>query len=284
MSRNASTIRGVWRSVVFLSLTFVLLPPFMLAQVTHRGWARRIVRLWSRSCCRLVGLNVRRYGRLVDRQPALLVANHVSYVDMPVIAAHADVIFVAKREVAGWPLFGLIARVARTIFIDRVPTQAARQCRLMRKRLARGENLLLFPEGTSSDGSDLLPFKTSLFEAAHDAGNGLSVPVQPLSLAYVGFRDGTTFAPEERGLYAWHGDATMLPHLWRMLQHPGAEVVIHFHPPVRSEDFASRKDLAEYARRMIGQGLAHDLAGGRGRLVQGVGGEEREERPAAVSG
>jgi 1-acyl-sn-glycerol-3-phosphate acyltransferase len=271
-------LRAAWRSALFLALTFGLIGPFMLAQATHRGWSRRIVRLWSVGCCRIVGLRVHHYGRPAAAQPALLVANHVSYLDIPVIAAHVAVIFVAKREVATWPLFGPIARIARTIFIDRVATAAARQCRLLRKRLGQGETLLLFPEGTSSLGDGLLPFKSTLFEASHDETGFGGVPVQPVSLAYVGFAGGLPFQPGERELYAWVGEGTMLPHLWRMMRQPGAEVVIRFHPVVRPEEFASRKELAGYAWQAISRGLEHDLQ------ARAAGEMAPEERPAVASG
>lgn len=274
-------MRAACRAALFLCLTFGLIPPFLVAQVASARLSRRIVRLWSRGCLKICGLVVTRHGRPCPEQPALLVANHVSYLDIPVIAAHVPVIFIAKREVAGWPLFGFLARISRTVFIDRLASHAARQCQLLRRRLRQGETLLLFPEGTSSDGSDLLPFKSSLFEAAQD--ETASVPLQPLSLAYLGFSDGTPFAADQRELYAWTGDATMLPHLWRMMKQPGAEIVLHFHPPARPEDFASRKALTAYAYEAIRQSLLHDLDGVRRRPAPDPLAED-DERPAIASG
>ena len=281
MSSGPAFLRAAWRSSLFLALTFGLIPPFLFAQATSARLSRWIVRSWSRGCPRICGLKVTRYGRSCAEQPALLVANHVSYLDIPVIAAHVPVIFIAKREVAGWPLFGFLARISRTIFIDRVASHAARQCRLLRRRLQQGETLLLFPEGTSSDGSDLLPFKSSLFEAAQDEAG--SVPLQPLSLAYVGFRNGVPFESEQRELYAWTGDATMLPHLWRMMKQPGAEIVLHFHPAVRPEDLGTRKALTAYAYRSIRQGLLHDLDRARRRPLEDALADD-DERPAIASG
>lgn len=281
MSPAGSSLRAAWRACLFLTLTFGLIPPFMLAQATSAQLSGWIVRAWSRGCLRICGLDITRYGRPCPDQPALLVANHVSYLDIPVIAAHVPVIFIAKREVAGWPLFGFLARISRTILIDRVASQAAYQCRLLAGRLRKGETLLLFPEGTSSDGSDLLPFKSSLFEAAHDEAG--SVPLQPLSLAYVGFRDGAPFESEQRLLYAWTGDATMLPHLWRMMKQPGAEIVLHFHPPARPEDLGSRKALSAYAYQSIRHGLLHDLGRARRRPLEDALADD-DERPVIASG
>ncbi|MDX1540035.1 MAG: lysophospholipid acyltransferase family protein [Geminicoccaceae bacterium] len=281
MTSAVATLRAAWRASLFLILTFGLIPPFLLAQLTSDRWSRAIVRSWSRGCLKICGIEVTRHGRPCPELPALLVANHVSYLDIPVIAAHVPVIFIAKREVRSWPLFGFLARISRTVFIDRIASHAARQCRLLRRRLRRGETLLLFPEGTSSDGSDLLPFKSSLFEAVQDETG--SVPLQPLSLAYLGFSDGTPFASDQRELYAWTGDATMLPHLWRMMKQPGAEVVLHFHPPARPEAFASRKALSAYAFGAIRQSLRRDLEGAGRRPLEDALAED-DERPAIAPG
>lgn len=282
MSAPPSVLRGLWRSCLFLGLTAILIPPYLFGQTLRPGLARAVARLWGRASCRIAGLAVHRYGRPAEDRPTLYVANHVSYLDIPIIAAAVDAVFVAKREVASWPLFGFIARIGRTIFIDRNPTHADAECALLCRTLVRGESLLLFPEGTSSDGSGVLPFKSSLFEAASKA-RAEPVPVQPVSLAYRGFRTGPLFNGEERLLYAWCGDMTLLPHLWTMLTLPGAEVVLHFHPPVAPSSFESRKALAEYARSQIAESVR---AGTRSdaplRPVVEEG--EVEERPAVAGG
>jgi lyso-ornithine lipid O-acyltransferase len=281
MTPERSVVRGTWRACLFLLLTGVLVPPYLVCRGLRPSWAWKVARMWNRGCVRIAGLVVRRYGRPCESRPALLVANHVSYLDIPVLAAAVDCVFVAKREVAGWPLIGYLARIARTVFIDRIAMQTPAQCKLLRKRLARGDNLLFFPEGTSSDGSALLPFKSSLFEAASDEGAGASAQLQPISIAYVRFCDGAAFEGNERLLYAWCGDAIMVPHLWSVLTLPGAQVVLYFHPPVRPEAFASRKELADYARRMIADGLESSLRGARPGFVADDAGVD--ERPAIAS-
>jgi len=282
MTVQRSVLRGLWRSCLFLGVTVLLVPPYLFGQAFRPALARAVARLWGRASCRIAGLVVRRYGRPAEDRPTLYVANHVSYLDIPIIAAAVDAIFVAKREVASWPLFGFIARIGRTIFIEREPTHADAECALLCRVLARGESLLLFPEGTSSEGSDVLPFKSSLFEAALRA-RAEPVPVQPVSLSYRGFRSGPVFEGEERLLYAWCGEMTLLPHLWKMLTLPGAEVVLHFHPPVAPPSLESRKALAEYARRQIAESVR---TGTRGAAPLGPAVEdgEVEERPAVAGG
>lgn len=281
MTEKRSVLRAVLRCSALLAVTAVLVPPFLLGQALNLHLARASARLWHRVALRIAGVAVRRYGRPSEAMPTLFVANHVSYLDVPAIGAVVDAIFVAKREVEGWPLLGFLARVGRTVFIERNPAQAAAECALLRRRLAKRESLLLFPEGTSSDGSDVLPFKSSLFEAATLPGRR-SVPVQPISLAYRGFRGGAPFAGEERLLYAWCGDATMVPHVWTMLSLPGAEVIMQFHPPVAPETFASRKALAEHAQKRIASGLSAGLGG---QEAAGVADDEAlTERPAIAAG
>jgi 1-acyl-sn-glycerol-3-phosphate acyltransferase len=281
MTPKRSVVRGTWRACLFLLLTAVLVPPYLVCRGLRPSWAWKVARTWNRGCVRIAGLVIRRYGRPCESRPALLVSNHVSYLDVPVLGAAVDCVFVAKREVASWPLIGYLARIARTVFIDRIAAQAPAQCKLLRKRLRRGDNLLLFPEGTSSDGSALLPFKSSLFEAASEESACTSAQIQPISIAYARFRGGGAFEGDERLLYAWCGEAIMLPHLWSVLTLPGAEVILHFHPPVRPEAFASRKELADYARRMIAGGLESSLRGARPGLI--ADDAEVDERPAIAS-
>lgn len=274
MTPERSVARGVWRACLLVLLTGVLVPPYVVFRGLRPSWAGQVARLWHRASLRIAGLSVHRYGRPCETRPALLVANHVSYLDIPVLGTAIDCVFVAKREVASWPLIGYLARMARTIFIDRVAAHAPIQCTMLRKRLAGGESLLVFPEGTSSDGSDLLPFKSTLFEAATGDNAGASILVQPISIAYTRSRDGRALEGEARLLYAWCDDAILLPHLWNVLTLPGAEITLHFHPSVRPDAFASRKELAAYARRMIAGGLETSLRGDRPGFA-----DEMDERP-----
>lgn len=278
--------RSLWRATLrfsaFLAVTAILVPPFLLGQAFRPSLARAAARGWHRACLRLAGITVRRYGRPSVASPTLFVANHVSYLDIPVVGAAVDAAFVAKREVEGWPLFGFLARIGRAVFIERNPTRADAECELLRHRLQKGESLLLFPEGTSSDGSDTLPFKSSLFEAA-TAPAATPVPVQPVTLAYRGFPDGQPFLGEERLLYAWCGDATLLPHLWKMLGLPGADVVLQFHPPLAADAFVSRKALAEHARRQIADAL-HTTLSGRPTAESAPDDGRLAERPAIAAG
>ena len=123
------------------------------------------------------------------------------------------------------------------------------------KRLVTGESLILFPEGTSSDGGRVLPFKSALFAAAEARRPRSAIKVQPVTISYVRLRCGLPIDYALRPLYAWYGDMSLAPHLWAVLGLPGAVVEVRFHVPVVAVDFASRKALAQHAERQVGEGL-----------------------------
>ncbi len=164
----------------------------------------------------------------------------------------------SKAEVSRWPIFGWLAKLQRTIFVERADRAgAARQRDEIRRRLDAGDNLILFPEGTSGDGIHLLPFKSTLFAAAEDE----RVMVQPVSVVYR-LLDGIPLGRFYRPFFAWYGDMTMAPHLWKMLGLGQLTVVMTFHEPVRLKDFGSRKLLSEHCatnhRRRHGRGCLPD--------------------------
>ncbi len=211
-----------------------------------------------RACRALTGLSIRRLGRPATRKPVLYVANHVSYLDIVAMGSLLDATFVAKREVSAWPLFGWLARIGRTVFISRSPQHVGAERDLLVSRLAAGESLLLFPEGTTGDGSRVLPFKSALFSSV---GEGGGTPwVQPISVAYTRLTDGRPITPALSGLYAWFGDAALVPHLWSVFGLEGAEMDVIFHPLIDARTFPSRKALARHCEAEIARGLSWSRA------------------------
>jgi 1-acyl-sn-glycerol-3-phosphate acyltransferase len=181
----------------------------------------------------------------------------VSWLDIVILSAVARVSFVAKREVAGWPLFGTMARLQRTVFIDRDRRhRAAAHADDITSRLAENDVIVLFPEGTSHDGSSVLRFKSSLF-AASTAPN---VAIIPVSLAY-GRRWGLPMMRRERPRFAWYGDMQLVPHLWNFLGEGPLGVSVVFHPPLSVETGLDRKAAAEASERAIRGGLIAALHG-----------------------
>lgn len=235
-------VRATGRAALLLGLTGVLLPPALIASALTGRSPDLINRSWYRGACRIAGIRVRTVGAPVRGQPVLFASNHVSYVDIPAIGTVIDVAFIAKAEVADWPLFGLLAKLANSVFLKRDRSEVRAQRDRLAGMLADGASLYLFPEGTSSDGRQVLPFKSALLDAA---GAGDCV-VQPVSLVY----------HDDHADYAWYGDMTLVPHLGKVLTLPGVDLDIVFHAPVRSAEFASRKDLARHLEAVVASGFA----------------------------
>jgi lyso-ornithine lipid O-acyltransferase len=249
----------VVRLSFYLLLTLPLMPVQALLVAGGSAWARRLPRLYHHWSCRILGFRVAVQGERSAQRPTLFVANHVSYVDIEILGGVIEGSFIAKAEVARWPLFGRLAKLQRTVFVDRRIRSTAAQRDAIRERLDAGDDLILFPEGTASDGNRVLPFKSALFSVADYAGPG-TLTVQPVSIAYLRL-DGIPMGRAYRPFFAWYGDMTLAPHLWTMLGLGTVEVAVTFHPPVTLAEFGSRKALAEHCHRVIAAGMASALAG-----------------------
>ena len=261
MRIRPSPFRAVVRGFLFFVLTILLLPPYVLC---FSAWPRAHYAArstWCRAVCRLLGLRVRVIGAADRRGKVLFAANHVSYLDIPVLAGLLDATFVAKSEVAGWPLLGLLCKWGRTVFINRSAAEAKAQTRMLRERLGRGESLVLFPEGTSTDGSGVVAFKSALFNIAENLPGGTNLVVQPISIAYVRTLDGTPLVGPLTELYCWYGDATLFPHLKRVFGLEGAIVEVHFHTAIPVGEGTNRKDLARRCHAAVSEGVAASHAG-----------------------
>jgi lyso-ornithine lipid O-acyltransferase len=186
-----------------------------------------------------------------------MVANHVSWMDIFVMNAPRPLYFVAKSEVGGWPGIGWLARATGTVFIRRDPREAQAQALLFEARLRAGHRLCFFPEGTSTDGVRLLPFKPTLFAAFFAHGLAEILQVQPVSLVYRGPRG------QDARFYGWWGEMSFGAHLLRVLAAwPQGSVEVVFHPPVAVADFPGRKELARHAEGAVRAGLRVGLPAG----------------------
>lgn len=199
-------------------------------------------------------------GRPLIKGPALFVANHVSYIDIAALGSFLDASFVSRADIRDWPVFGFLATLQRTIFIERNPRYVREQMKELSARLAAGDRLVLFPEGTSSDGNTILPFKSSLFAAAEIEVEGHPVQVQPISIAYTRL-DGMPLGRLLRPIYAWYGDMEFAPHFWHMLGFGRFCVEITLHDPVTLDQFRSRKELTQYCERVVTAGFSRALSG-----------------------
>jgi len=263
--RLGSPALRVRRLLIYLGWTVLLMPVQALGLALRRQWTTRLPRFYHRSCCRILGLKVRRIGRPTQARPVLFAANHISYLDITVLGSLLAVSFIAKREVARWPLFGWLARLQRSVFIDRQVRSTREQRDSIAGRLAGNEALVLFAEGTSGDGNRILPFKSALFSVADSKALDRpddEIAVQPVSIAYTRL-DGMPIGRRLRPLFAWYGSMSLAPHLWTVLGLGTVEVVVEFHPPTTLAQCGSRKALARYCEERVATGMASALSGRR---------------------
>jgi len=260
------TARLALALTVFATATPVLMLWQAAALSTGLIDQRRVPRLWHRMVTGLLGLRIHVYGAPAQQRPLLIASNHVSWTDIMVLGASSDVHFIAKAEVASWPLFGLLAKLQRTVFIDRTRRRSAgEQAGAIAERLADGEPMVLFAEGTTSDGNRLLPFKSTLFAAAQMAlGTSGDAAVQPVAIVYTGLH-GMPMGRRNRMKASWIGDQTLLPHLSHLLGRGGIDVELHFGEPIAFGPDVNRKQMAREAedqvRRMIGAALSGSARG-----------------------
>jgi 1-acyl-sn-glycerol-3-phosphate acyltransferase len=254
-------LRAVVILVTFLGFTALCMPVQWLLLKLGASAARTFPYWYHRHVARIFGMCITVIGKPVTGQGVLLVANHTSWADIVIFSAVTPISFVAKAEVAKWPFFGTLARLQRTVFVERQRRSATGDVRdAIRDRLLAGDALVLFPEGTSHDGNTVLPFKSALLGAAEARlADGHYVKVQPVSAAFTGLW-GMPMGREHRPLFAWYGDMEMVPHLWEALLAGPLDVVVQFHEPF-SLDHMDRKELAARAEDIVRKGQALALAG-----------------------
>jgi lyso-ornithine lipid O-acyltransferase len=244
-------------------LTLVLGPIQWFGVRTGLFHGRRLLRLWHRIVTWLLGLRIRVFGSLAGDRPLMIAANHVSWVDITVLAAVADVSFIAKSEMSGWPVFGWFSRMQRSVFVEReARRKSGEQANEIASRLAEGDVLVLFAEGTTGDGNQLLPFKTTLFGAASiilAATHHDEMWIQPVAIAYTRLH-GVPMGRRHRGLVAWIGDQDLVPHLGALLREGAVDVEVHFGAPVLFTEASNRKEVARLVEARVRDMLQAALA------------------------
>jgi len=261
-----ATLRAAGILTIFVAVTVLLIPVQWLALRLHSGWARNFPHVYHRFVCRLIGVRITVLGKPATGG-VLMTANHTGWLDVPILSAVAPVSFVAKQEVGTWRFFGTLARLQRTIFIRRGErTKALEDRDNIRRRLLAGDTLVIFPEGTSTDGNRVLSFKSALLSAAElplgqdERQREIHPPVQPVSVAYVGLH-GLPMGRENRPFFAWYGDMELVPHLWEAFEMGPIDVVVELHKPLTVDEAGGRKQLAAAAEAAVRGGVVRALSG-----------------------
>lgn len=230
--------------------------------------------------CKLLGLRIRVIGkragtvggaraRARGERPVIYISNHSSWLDVLVLGTLLPSVFVAKGDIEKWPIMGLVSKIGRTIFVSRQRSTTGRERDLMIRRMVDGDNLILFPEGTSSDGSRVLPFMSAFFAITKlprlrngeksllpiTYAPGMSPIIQPVSVVYDEL-EGLPVSRLRRPVFAWYGDMDLGPHLWQLVQWHKSRATVVLHEPLDPELFPSRKALAQAAWNAVARGAA----------------------------
>jgi len=257
--------RALFIAAFFFTVTPLLISiQWLLGKLNLPGWGF-IASNYYRVLCSLLRIRVRINGEPVRDRAVLYVSNHVSWVDVLVIGSVTPVAFVAKREVASWPLVGVTAKLQHTVFVDRTRRQQTGETvSEIVKRLNDGVSVVLFAEGTSSDGNRVLPFRSALLgaveeAAAQDAAGGFLT--QPMSICYTGLH-GMPMGRQHRPLVAWYGDLDFLPHIRAFIAQGVVDAVVNYADPLRPDHGADRKAMTKRLETLVRGLLVTALRGG----------------------
>ena len=255
-----SRVLLAWRVFLFV----LLVVPCMIIQLVLMSMgslkAKSFPRWFHKVLLKLIGIKIVKRGRPSKAGPTLFVANHVSYLDIPILGSQVDCSFVAKSEISGWPFFGWLAKMQRSLFIDREPKNAAKHAAALQQRLEDKDNLFLFPEGTTGSGVNVATFKSSLFSVAQLRPNGQPLAIQPVSIAYTHL-DGMRMGRNFRFFFSWFGSQDLVPHLAEALKLGHLKVIVEFHPVVTFDDFGRRQLLAKHCFDQVSDSMAEAIVG-----------------------
>lgn len=258
------SVRAFLVLATFFAVTLPLMPLQLLFLWTGSRYARTFPHWYHRLVCKIIGIRLNVDGNVAKTQGVLLISNHISWLDITVLSAVAPVSFVAKREVASWPFVSWLAKLQRSVFVDRARrNQVGYKANEILSRLENGDHIVLFAEGTSSDGNCVVPFKTALFAAAKPVDgytSGKKVSAQTLAITYTKLH-GMPLCRRGRPQVAWYGDMDLASHAWRLLGLGPLDAHIRIGPSVPLESFPDRKTLARYAEDRVRSDVVDLLRG-----------------------
>jgi lyso-ornithine lipid O-acyltransferase len=258
-------LRFILATVAVTIIGLLILPLQYMAWRFNLPMRRHLPVFFLRSVARIMDLRVHVVGQVPKERPVLFVSNHVSWIDIIALGSVMPLSFVAKAEIATWPIFGTLAKMQRSVFVDRSKrTETANVRSEIAARLKEGDPIVLFAEATTHDGNRILPFRSSLVGAAQEAimsgGTSGEVFLQPIALAYNG-ADGLPTGRVGRARIGWYGDMEMVPHLKNILRGGPLDVTVSFGTPIRATADSDRKALTLQAENQVRVLMAEALNG-----------------------
>jgi 1-acyl-sn-glycerol-3-phosphate acyltransferase len=235
---------------IFVFLPFVYFTLFLFS----KPLARHFMNKCYGQICRFLGFKIHVHGKPLKSKRTLFVANHISYLDILILGNVLEAPFASKSDIRKWPIIGWIAKLQQTVFISRHPKSLQEELKRIREHLVGGANLILFPEGTSTNGARVAPFKNAFFEVLKGIPEHITVLVQPVTLKFT--RLNNVLLPRFLSrLPTWIGDSTLFPHLWSLLRLGGFEIEVTIHEPLSPPCFPSRAALSQEAWRVVSEPL-----------------------------
>ena len=245
------------RLIIFLLLTLALLPFQFIIVFFIKNYAYIIPYFYHKICLRIFGIKIKTFGKVSINFPILLISNHASYLDIIILGSLFKTSFIAKKEISKWPLLGILAKLQNTIFIDRRVSSLKNQENQIIKHLNEKKNLVIFPEGTSSDGNRVLPFKSSLFNIFEKNLNS-KILVQTITIVYKKI-NGIPMNRIERKNITWHSNMDLIPNIFNVLKKLSIEVEIIFNDEFLPSKKYDRKKLALHCWEKINYNLINSL-------------------------
>ena len=256
---NGSRLVGLVRTICYITLTLLLMPVQRMAVTLNLPLAANLPRWYHGWSCRIFGMNIIVRSQPSPTHPTLFVSNHSSYFDILILGSLFNCSFIAKSDMIDWPLVGQLAKLQRSVFVDRKPANVGEHSDEIARRLKAGDSLVLFAEGTTSDGNRILPFKSSLLSVAEQAPPELNLTIQPVSIVATRL-DGMPLGRSMRPIYAWYGDMPLLPHAWSAMKAGRLTIEIEFHEPFNA-DGMGRKQITARCEDVVERGVVRAVTG-----------------------
>ena len=254
-----SLIRAVLRLVAVVLWFFTLFMIFIITRGLNLKIKDDMPRLFHYGFLKLLNVRVNLYGTLKRDKPGLIISNHASWLDISILSSLTNICFIAKSEVSNWPVIGFLAKLQDTLFIERKANRAAIQKNEIMNFLSRGKKLVLFPEGTSSDGNRVLSFKSSLFSIGETEKSKLGdYEFQAVTICYSGI-NGLPMSRSQRPNVAWWGNMNLFRHLWNLMSLSSIVITVTAHEPICKVD--NRKTMSFTAWKQVSYGMGKALSG-----------------------
>ena len=245
------------RLIIFFVFTLSLLPFQVIIIFFLKKFVYIIPKFYHIICCKILGIKIKKTGKISDSEPTFFVSNHASYLDIIILSSLFKSSFLAKKEISSWPLFGILAKLQNTVFIDRKIGSIKEQENLIINHLKSKNNLVIFPEGTSSNGNQVLPFKSPLFNIFQNKDNP-KICIQTITIIYKKV-NGITLNRVGRRDITWHSNMELLPNMINFLKKMSIEVEIIFNEKFIPKTSLDRKKLAFFCWKDINYTLINNL-------------------------